>query len=79
MSCVLDGLEEERALCEEEKLRKDKIISDLEMAITLEEISWTQKSRVLWLREWDKCTSFSIKWLIRVGAIILSSRCWLMI
>jgi hypothetical protein len=62
--CVLDGLEEERALCEEEKLRKDKIISDLEMAITLEEISWMQKSRALWLREWDKCTSFSIKWLI---------------
>jgi hypothetical protein len=26
---VLDGLEEERALCDEEKLRKDKVISDL--------------------------------------------------
>jgi hypothetical protein len=26
-SWILDGLEEERALCDEEKLRKDKVIN----------------------------------------------------
>jgi hypothetical protein len=35
--CVLNGLEEERALCEEEKLRKDKVVGDLERATILEE------------------------------------------
>jgi soluble P-type ATPase len=55
---VFDGLEEERALCEEEKLRKHKIINDLERVTTLEEISWGQKSRALWLREGDKCPKF---------------------
>jgi hypothetical protein len=52
MSCVLDGLveERERALCE------DKVIENLERATTLEEISWSQKSRALWLRDGDKCT-----------------------
>jgi len=54
---VLDGLEEERALCEEEELRKEKIIGDLERATTLEEVSWRQKSMALWLRG-DKCTKF---------------------
>ena len=35
--CVLDGLEEERALHDKEKLRKVKVISNLERATLLEE------------------------------------------
>jgi hypothetical protein len=37
---ILDGLEVERALNVEEKLKKDKAISDLERDTLLEEISW---------------------------------------
>jgi hypothetical protein len=36
MSCVLDDLEKERALCDEEKPRKDKVIGDLERVTLLE-------------------------------------------
>jgi soluble P-type ATPase len=40
---VLSGLEKERALYDEEKFRKEKVISDLEWA------SWRQKlRRALW-------------------------------
>jgi hypothetical protein len=34
------------------------VISDLERTILQEEISWRQKSRVLWLKEGDKCTKY---------------------
>jgi hypothetical protein len=57
-SGVLKGLEEERVLSEEEKLRKDTIINDLGRTTLLEEVSWRQKSRVLWLREGGECTKF---------------------
>jgi hypothetical protein len=33
-------------------------ISELEKATLMEKISWRQKSRVLWLKEGDKCTKF---------------------
>jgi len=49
--CVLDGVEVERALVAEVKLRKTMVISVLEKATLLEEISWRQESRALWLRE----------------------------
>lgn len=38
-----------RTLCEEEKLRNEKVISDLERATIYEEMNWRQKSRALWL------------------------------
>jgi len=56
--CVLDGVEVERALVAEVKLRKTMVISVLEKATLLEEISWRQESRALWLREGDKCKIF---------------------
>jgi hypothetical protein len=34
------------------------VIRELEKTILQEEISWRQKSRVLWLKEGDKCTKF---------------------
>jgi hypothetical protein len=54
----LDRLEEERGLASEEILRKSLIASDLERIILQEELGWRQKSRVLWLKEGDKCTKF---------------------
>jgi hypothetical protein len=39
----LDLLEEERILCDEENLRKAKVISDLVWPTLIEEVSWRQK------------------------------------
>jgi hypothetical protein len=36
---VLEGLEEERVLCDKEKMRKDKAITDLERTTLMEEVS----------------------------------------
>jgi hypothetical protein len=55
---TFDRLETKRALDPEEKLSKSLISSDLEKITLQEEISWRQKSRVLWLKEGDKCTKF---------------------
>jgi hypothetical protein len=55
---VLDDSEEERILDDEEKLRKIYFIEELEKANLMGEISCRQKSRVLWLKEGDKCTKF---------------------
>jgi hypothetical protein len=33
-------------------------VSELEICALMEEVSWRQKSRVLWLREGDKCMQF---------------------
>jgi hypothetical protein len=50
---VLNGLEKERAFHDEEKFRKEKVLSDLERA------SWRQKlRRDIWLKESDKCIKF---------------------
>jgi hypothetical protein len=55
---AFDRLEEERGLSPEKKVMKCLVISDLEKTILQEEISWRQKSRVLWLKEGDKCTKY---------------------
>jgi len=55
---VLDSLGEERALDDEEKLRKTYAIGEVEKVTLMKEISWRQKSRVLWLKDGDKRTKF---------------------
>lgn len=55
MSCKILIFWMERALCDEEKLSKARVISDLERSTLMEEVSCTQKSRAMWLRESDKC------------------------
>jgi hypothetical protein len=55
---AFDVIEESRALWEEEILRKVEVVRDLEKYSLMEEVSWRHKSRVLWLKEGDKCTKF---------------------
>jgi hypothetical protein len=43
----MDGIEEQRLLSSEEKLRMEKVTVELEKAILLEEVSWRQKLRAL--------------------------------
>jgi hypothetical protein len=54
----LEVVEEERAFCDEERVGKAKAINELERFTLMEEVSWMQKSRALWLREGDKYTVF---------------------
>jgi len=55
---AFEALEEGRALGGEELLKKAEVIKELERCTLMEEVSWRQKSRVLWLKEGDKCTKF---------------------
>uniref|UniRef100_A0A2N9FMM0 Reverse transcriptase domain-containing protein n=1 Tax=Fagus sylvatica TaxID=28930 RepID=A0A2N9FMM0_FAGSY len=54
----LDALADFRHLTGEELQKKALIVADLERTSLFEEISWRQKSRALWLWEWDKNTKF---------------------
>jgi len=55
---AFDIIEEERALGHEERMKKAEVLNELERSTLMEEVSLKQKSRVLWLREDDKCTKF---------------------
>jgi precorrin-6B methylase 1 len=53
-----DAHEESRALEKVKLARKAEVVRELEQCALMEEVSWRQKSRVLWLMEGDKCTKF---------------------
>jgi hypothetical protein len=72
-------LEEERGLVEEEILRMGVVTNELERTTLLEELSWRQKLRALWLREGDRCTKFFHQVAIRKERIITFSSWWLMV
>jgi hypothetical protein len=54
----LDAVAEIQHLTGEEINKRELIVADLERTSLLEEISWRQKSRALWLREGNKNTKF---------------------
>jgi hypothetical protein len=67
--CTFDRLEEQHGLSPEEKERKCGVIRDLENSIFQEEISWRQKSRVLWLKKGVNALNFFIKLPTRIGGL----------
>lgn len=54
----MEGEEEAQTLSKPKRARKSQVNTKLERVKLLEDISWRQKSRALWLKEGDKCTNF---------------------
>jgi len=56
--CLFSIIKEGRALGVEETMKKAEIVSELERSTIMEEVSWRQKYRILWLKQGDKCMNF---------------------
>lgn len=59
----LDCLQEEQLLPEDELWEKHCADQDLNLALKLESILWSKKSREDWASGGDRCSSFSHKWV----------------
>ena len=55
---LLDAKEEEFGLSDAESCERVEARSEVENLLSLEEISWRQKSRMLWIKEGDNNTKF---------------------
>lgn len=55
---MLDGKDERGSLYEERKGQKLEVSSESNILIDIEETSWRQEFKALWLKERDKCTKF---------------------
>ena len=72
---LLDVKEGEHGLFEMELGERAVLRSQIQNLLSLEEVSWRQKSRMLCIKEGDNNTKSSIRWpILREGIIILV--CW---
>ena len=53
-----DDVEKEKELSLEEAEEREKAREDYKKWVDLVEVSWRQKSREIWLKEWDRNTGF---------------------
>jgi hypothetical protein len=57
--CAFDTTEEVRALDDEERMKKAKLVSKFERSNLMEKVSRRQKTRALWLREGYKVATLT--------------------